>query len=309
MQASTETQTRRRPLAEALAGGLGGGEILPGLAAAFDRLPDLLVERLAILTHLEPAASLTGIEAGRAVDLVRLEAFGLCGAVAAPAWNGRLLVLADGDATSAFVEAVLGGDGAQTTHRSSRPATRIERALARVLLHSLAAALTAALAPRVEIGLEVEDVPESFDAKLVGPPATPVVAARLALGFGDRGGNLAVVVPQALLRPVRDVLARRAPPSERVIDADWTRDLERQIAQSFVVVSAVLAEQPVRLSELAGFKPGTVLELDIASPSRVRIECAGSPLYWGQAGKANGALVVRIEGAVGGAEERANRML
>jgi flagellar motor switch protein FliM len=309
MQVSTEPQTRRRPLAEALAGGLGGGEILPGLAAAFDGLPDLLVERLAVLTHLEPTASLTGVEAGRAVDLVRPDAFGLCGPVAAPAWNGRLLVLADGDATSAFVEAVLGSDGAQVAHRSSRPATRIERALARVLFHALAEALAAAFAPQVEIGLEVEDVSEGFDAKLVGPPATPVVAARVALGFGDRGGIVTVVVPQALLRPVRDVLARRGPPPERVIDAEWTRDLERQIAQSFVVVSAVLAEQPVRLSELASFKPGTILELDIASPSRVRVECAGSPLYWGQVGKANGSLVVRIEGSAGGAGESANRML
>jgi flagellar motor switch protein FliM len=103
------------------------------------------------------------------------------------------------------------------------------------------------------------------------------------------------------LRSIRDVLARRAPPPERTFDADWTRDLERQIAQSFVVVSAVLAERRVRLSELARFRPGTVLELDVASPTRVQLECAGAPLYWGQVGRANGALVVRVEGLAGDA--------
>ena len=308
MQASTAPQPRRRPLAEALSAGSGGAELLPGIAAVLDRLPDLLVERLAPLTHLKPSASLSGVETGRALDLVRPDAFGVCGPVHTAPWGGRFLFLADGDAASAFVEAALGSDGAQPLRRPARPATRIERALTQILFHALADALAAAFAP-VELAFEVEDVPEGFDAKLVGPPATSVIAARVALGFGDRGGSVTIILPQALLRSVRDVLARRAPPSERTIDADWTRELERQIAQSFVVVSAVLAEHRVRLSELASLRPGMVLELDVASPSRVRLECAGNPLYWGQVGKANGTLVVRIDGPEGDAREGTNAIL
>jgi flagellar motor switch protein FliM len=302
MQVATEPQTRRRPLAEALAGGSGGTELLAGIAAVFDRVPDLLVERLAPLMHLKPSASLSGVETGRAVELVRPDAFGVCGPVHAAAWGGRFLFLADADAASAFVEAALGSDGAQPPRRPARPATRVERAVTQILFHALADALAAAFAP-IEIAFEVEDVPEGFDAKLVGPPATSVIAARLALGFGDRGGSITILLPQALLRSVRDVLARRAPPPERIIDAEWTRDLERQIAQSFVVVSAVLAEHRLRLSELASLRPGMVLELDVASPSRVRLECGGNPLYRGQVGKANGTLVVRIEGSEGNAME------
>jgi hypothetical protein len=59
---------------------------------------------------------------------------------------------------------------------------------------------------------------------------------------------------------------------------------------------------------MASLRPGMALELDIASPSRVKLECGGNPLYWGQVGKANGALVMRVEGSEG-AEERENRML
>ena len=103
MQASTEPQTRRRPLAEALAGGSGGADVLPGLAAVLDRLPDLLVERLEGLTHVAPAASLSSLETGRAAELVRPDAFGLCGQVSAVAWGGHLVFFADAEATSAFV--------------------------------------------------------------------------------------------------------------------------------------------------------------------------------------------------------------
>ena len=68
-------------------------------------------------------------------------------------------------------------------------------------------------------------------------------------------------------------------------------------------VSALLAEHPTTLGEVACFQVGQTLALDVTMESLLVLECEGQRLFRGRMGRSRDSYMIRIEENVDPTEE------
>src|SRR5690606_23580753 len=133
--------------------------------------------------------------------------------------------------------------------------------------------------------------------------SSPVMTARLSLEYGGYAGVVTIVIPQAALEPIRDLLAAGVAgdghgpaggTSRMRDDGAWSKQLSEEIAKAFLSLNGVLEERPMALGEVQKFAVGSVVELASPSLSRVRLEADGIPLFWCELGRRDGALILRV---------------
>ena len=123
-----------------------------------------------------------------------------------------------------------------------------------------------------------------------------------SLDYGGHIGVVTVVIPQAALDPIRHVLAAATPGEPKSVGASrsrddpaWTKQLSEEIARSFIELNGVLEERPISLGEVQRFAVGSVVELQLSSMSRVRLDADESPVFWCELGKRDNALILRVD--------------
>jgi flagellar motor switch protein FliM len=181
--------------------------------------------------------------------------------------------------------------------------TRTDANLMRVFFRRLARSLTAAFSILVDVNFDVGPVVEKIELEPQLSAASPVIAARIGLEYEGHEGVVTIVIPQAALEPVRDLLARPPPseanpagaPAKNREDPVWSKQLAEEIARAFIGLNGVLEERPISLGEVQRFAVGCVVELQNTSLSRVRLDADENPLFWCELGKKEGALILRVE--------------
>jgi flagellar motor switch protein FliM len=303
------SQIARDSLAELFAGSSGFVERMPMLRVVFDRAAALCTESLAAVADPPPHLALQDVQSGTAGDLLDgYDGKSCVGMLHASRWNARLLVLADRAAVFTIVETMLGGDGSQPAYDMERAFSRIEVRIAETFFGRIAKALETALAGVADTPIAVEDTGDQIDYDAIGRN-NPIVAAKLRLEAGDRGGDILIAIARAALNPLRRVLAltptKQAPPS----DPRWSEQIQSQVTRAHVVLSAVLDERPGTLAEVAGFEVGHIVELNATATGRVRLECNGERLMWCHLGKSQGRYTLRVDEPVDREQEFMNEIL
>ncbi len=117
-------------------------------------------------------------------------------------------------------------------------------------------------------------------------------------------GFVTIVIPQAALESVRDLLISATPgeaagsagaASQHHEDPAWSKQLAEEIARSFIELNGVLEERPIALGDVRRFAVGSVIELQMTSLSRVRLDADESPLFWCELGKRESGLILRVD--------------
>ncbi|WP_045834895.1 FliM/FliN family flagellar motor switch protein [Hyphomicrobium sp. 99] len=291
-----------RSLERALASGQNRPDRLPGLQMIFGQLPRVMTEELGNLSHLPLKVRLLDLTASTIADTCALLPSAFAGVVRAERWRSWLYFIADPAASALFVEAATGCESIPQGGLSPRKPTRTDANVLKVLFKRVARSLTSAFSILVDVGFEVGQVVEKIELEPQLTLASPVIAARLSLDYAGHQGVVTIVIPQAALESVRQLLAGATPAEAMSVtssrsreDPTWTKQLSEEIARSFIELNGVLEERPISLGEVQRFAVGSVVELQLSSMSRVRLDADESPLFWCELGKRDNALILRID--------------
>jgi flagellar motor switch protein FliM len=268
----------------------------------FGQLPRVMAEEVGNLSLLPLKVRLLDLSASTIGDTCSLPPGAFAGVVRAERWRSWLYFLTDPAATALFVEAATGCEGFPQAGLPIRKPTKTDANVVRVLFRRVARALTSAFSILVDVGFDVGAVVEKIELEAQLSPASPVIAARLALDYGGRTGIVTIVIPQAALESIRHLLvgatpaeAMSASPARSREDPAWTKQLSEEIARSFIELNGVLEERPISLGEVQRFAVGSIVELQLSSMSRVRLDADESPLFWCELGKRENALILRVD--------------
>ncbi|MGO4684452.1 FliM/FliN family flagellar motor switch protein [Hyphomicrobium sp. 2TAF46] len=290
-----------RSLERALSSGQNRPDRLPGLQMIFGQLPRVMTEEIGNLSHLPFKVRLLDLFASTIADTCALEPSAFAGVVRAERWRSWLYFIADPAASALFVEAATGCEGIPQGGLSPRTPTRTDANVLRVLFRRVARALSSAFSILVDVSFDVGAVVEKIELEPQLTLTSPVIAARLSLDYAGHQGVVTIVIPQAALESVRHLLAGPMPAgvtgaaTRSREDPTWTKQLSEEIARSFIELNGVLEERPIALGEVQRFAVGTVVELELTSMSRVRLDADESPLFWCELGKRDNALILRID--------------
>lgn len=303
-EATRSLQDAEKSLERALSAGQNRPDRLPGLQMIFGQLPRIMTEEVGGLSLLPVKIRLSELFASTIADTCTLPSGAFAGVTRAERWRSWLYFIADPAASALFVEAATGCESIPLSGLPPRKLTRTDANVLRVLFRRVSRSLTAAFSILADVDFDVGEVVEKIELEPQLNPSSPVIAARLSLDYDGHIGFVTIVIPQAALEPIRDLLVSATPgevanpamaaPQNRE-DPAWSRQLAEEISRSFIDLNGVLEERPISLGEVRRFAVGSVVELQMTSMSRVRLDADESPLFWCELGKRESGLILRVD--------------
>ncbi len=304
MEATESLRDAEKSLERALSAGQNRPDRLPGLQMIFGQLPRVMTEEIGNLSFLPVKVQLVELFASTIADTCAVPSGAFAGVVRAERWRSWLYFIADAEASVLFVEAATGCESIPAGGLPPRKPTRTDANVLRVLFRRMARSLTSAFSILADVDLDVGAVVEKIELEPQLSPSSPVIAARLSLDYVGHVGTVTIVIPQAALEPIRNLLASASPsaamgsastPPGSHEDPAWEKQLADEIARAFIDLNGVLEERPIRLGEVQSLAVGSVIELQMTSMSRVRLDADDNPLFWCELGKRENTLILRVD--------------
>ncbi|AWM85888.1 flagellar motor switch protein FliM [Microvirga sp. 17 mud 1-3] len=269
---------------------------LPMLHVIFDRMATHCADHLRHLAASPMYYSLSSIESGRIGDVLEMyEANAIAGVFHAPEWDSHVLVGFDRDFVFTMVEVLLGSDGSEPPVDEERGFSNIELRIAQAIFEQIGKALQASFALVTDTRFKFERLETRMDFAVIGRRNNQSVVAKFLLQALNRGGEMFVIIPQSVLNPMRQTLARVLSGDSSARDPRWTKQIASEVKRTEVTLKAVLEERYLSLGEIADLKIGQILELQATPRSRVKLEGNDHPLFWCHVGKADGSYVLRVD--------------
>ena len=200
-----------------------------------------------------------------------------------------------------LIERLLGGSGDERFH-PVRPLTRIEQALARLLLDRFLGALEEPWSRRRETHFEITEYEHNPLLMQAVEPDERVLILGFQVSCDRHSSRVHICIPvQAFeetlydLAGGRDGSGSRSRPTEENSGERRERLLEH-LGESEVTVSAELEALPIELRDLLVLKPGDVIDTRIAADAQVRLLVEGRPLFQGTLTEQDGRRGVEVTG-------------
>jgi flagellar motor switch protein FliM len=204
---------------------------------------------------------------------------------------GKGLVVLQPQLVFAGLDMLFGGKGRQAS-MEQREFTAIENRVIELFLRQTCDSLAEAWAAITRVTIESAgmEVNPRF-ARIVAPDET-VVVMRLQIGLDSGAGELHVVLPNAMLQPVREQLTA-APVARTGRDPAWAQAVQRELRDVPVEVRTLMGSVSVTLAEFARLSPGDVLDCNFSGGATLQVE--GIPVRRGTLAQLRGRQVIRIE--------------
>lgn len=268
----------------------------PHLQTVFERMAAASLDSLRELVPHPPQYQVAGVEAeplGDVLDAIGSE--GVAAVFTVPEWQSRLVFAIDRPLIFAIVEMIFGGDADEAAFEAARPFSQIERNAARAVLTAAAKALQISLASVSHLSFNFERLETNMENLSFEDRNDKAVVARFELKAVGRSGELKLIIPASAVRSTRNQAAHAGSAHAASAENGWFRQLQNEIRNTDVTLTAVLDERRTNLAEVARFKVGQVLRLDSRVDGAIRLECNGHPLFRCEIGQLEGAYTLRVD--------------
>ena len=207
---------------------------------------------------------------------------------------GNALVVFDPKLVFLMVDAYFGGPGDAPIERpADRGLTPTEVRFVQMVLRQAAGDLAQAWGPVAQVEVELVKHESNPLFASVCAPTDTVLVNRFNVDLPSGGGHLDLVMPAAMIEPLREVLTAGIVASAGAGEA-WVPTLVSHLNETTLELRGVLTEVPITLGELVRLKPGDVIPID--PPGHVSL-CAGEcPLFVGRFGLSRGRNALKIAG-------------
>ena len=272
-------------------------ERLPMLEVVFDRLVRLMSTSLRNFTsdNVEVTMdSMTSIRFGDYLNSIPLPA--MLAVFKAEEWDNYGLLMIDSQLIYSIVDVLLGGRrGTAAMRIEGRPYTTIERNLVERLIQVVLGDLSAAFDPISPVTFRFDRLETNPRFAAIARPANAAMLARLRVDMDDRGGRLELLLPNATLEPVREILLQMFMGEKFGRDSIWENHLASELWHTEIAMDAVLEEMSLSLREVIKWKVGTQILLNATPETTISLRSGNVPLWTGRMGQRGGNISVKLD--------------
>ncbi|MDX2202234.1 MAG: FliM/FliN family flagellar motor switch protein [Hyphomicrobiaceae bacterium] len=223
-------------------------------------------------------------------------------------WAGPCYVTCNQPAAFIILEMLLGADPTEPSPTEVRPLSKVERRLSAVFFKTFLGCVSSAFMMVAETGFDLMTTWAEPDFDEVKPRSAMIVA-RFEIETARQKGEIHLLIPDESLANVREALSQKPKTDDDVNDDIWGELIRKEFNRSNVTVTAILDERPGTLGEIAGLRPGDILELNATTESQVVVETNNERLLWCSLGKSNGVYTLRVEEFVNKEQELMDNIL
>lgn len=280
----------------------------PLMDVVWPRFARRLTQRLTALYRVPVEARVTSRDIRRFGDcLDRIADPVLFCVFRASGWPDSGLMVIDAGIADANLEFLLGGNAEPAAETAGRAATHLDRTLARRLADAALAELADAFAAaRAEIGAvamvcgRIEPSRQSAAVAAIAANEAPAFVAQMALSIGEAGrpGRLDLILPMAMLEPVRPFLAEPYRGAQTANDLVWARHIASALLQTPLPMQVELERLFLPVDQVLAWKPGDVLPLSADADSLLAMRLTGgggdAAVFAGTLGALRGHKAVKV---------------
>lgn len=289
--------------------GAGAADRMPMLSASLANVGQMLFDQMKPSMAVPPRLALKQCRSMTAEDAFALHGGPTAIAVfATTGWAGPVYVTCNQSAAFMILEMLLGADPAEPSPTEVRELSKVERRLAAVFFKTFLASVSNAFILVAETGFELTTTWAEPDYDEVKPRSAMIVA-RFEIESPRQKGDIHFLIPNDSLASVREAMSQEPKKTTEVQDDTWEGAIRKEFNRSNVTVTAVLDERPGTLGEIAGLRPGDILELNATTESMVVVETNNERLLLCSLGKSNGVYTLRVEEFVNKEQELMDNIL
>ena len=207
--------------------------------------------------------------------------------------RGNSLIIFDPTLVFTVVDNMFGGDSRFHTRVEGRDFTATEQ---RIISRMLAVVLdnyNRAWQPVYPLAMEFMRSEMHTQFAAIATPPEVVITTTFSIELGSAGGEIHIVMPYSTLEPIRDLLYNSTQGDSAEPDNRWMQMLSRQVQHAEVELTALLARQPITLSQVLNMRRGDVIDIDITP--NLTAEVDGVPIFDCRYGVLNGHYAVKVE--------------
>jgi flagellar motor switch protein FliM len=127
----------------------------------------------------------------------------------------------------------------------------------------------------------------------VTTPNEVVLVTSFDIEFGGIGGAFHVLMPYAMIEPIRELLYSTVQGEHMVTDQRWQRTLSKQVQSADVELTVVLGKARVTLEQVLKMHGGDIIQLD--TEDNIVAQVDGVPVMECKYGVSNGQYAVKVE--------------
>lgn len=273
-------------------------ERLPMLDVVFDRLIRMMATSLRNFTQDNVEVSLESIESmrfGEYIDSLTLPS--LLGVFRAEEWDNYGLISVDSSLVYSIVDVLLGGRrGTAAMRIEGRSYTTIELNLVKDMIDLVLSDLSTAFDPITSINFSYDRTETNPRFATIARLSNAVIVAHLHIDMEDRGGKLDLMLPYATLEPVKDLLLQMFMGERYGRDTIWENHLVEELWDAEIELNATIKEMYIDLGEIAHWKKGTFINLEMSKNADITLYCGDVPLLTGTMGRKSNKIAIRIKG-------------
>ncbi len=273
-------------------------ERLPMLDVVFDRLIRMMATSMRNFTQDNVEVSLESIESMRFGEYIEgLTQPTLLAVFRAEEWDNYGLISVDSALVYSIVDVLLGGRrGTAAMRIEGRSYTTIELNLVKDMIDLVLADLSTAFDPITSVNFSYDRTETNPRFATIARLSNAVIVAHLHIDMEDRGGRLDLMLPYATLEPVRDLLLQMFMGERYGRDTIWENHLVEELWDTEIELKASLKEMSIDLGEIAKWKKGSFLDLDMSKNADITLCCGDVPLLIGTMGRKSDKIAIKIKG-------------
>ena len=207
--------------------------------------------------------------------------------------RGHALFIFDPNLIFLVVDNMFGGDGRFHTRVEGREFTQTEQRIIRRLLDAVFESYGKAWEPVYP--LECEFVRSEMNSQFasVTTPNEVVLVTTFDIEFGGIGGAFHVLMPYAMIEPIRELLYSTVQDEHMVTDQRWQHNLSKQVQSAEVELTAVLGNARITMDQVLKMHGGDVIQLD--TEGNIIVQVDGVPVLECKYGISNGQYALKVE--------------
>ncbi len=207
--------------------------------------------------------------------------------------NGVALFILDSKLIFTAVDIYFGGTGLLPFKIEGREYTPVEMSMVRSILDITTENLAKAWGPVMDI--DIEYMHSEMNPKFAGivDPTDMIVVSQINVRFEGVEGRVDIVMPYAMLEPVRDKLEEGVQNLQGESDNRWSRTLKEEAKNIEIDLSVNLTELQMSMDDLMKMEKGDIIPLDM--PKQVTIRAEGIAIMRGVLGESNQKKAVKVD--------------
>jgi flagellar motor switch protein FliM len=205
--------------------------------------------------------------------------------------RGTALLTLDATLVFAIVDNFFGGNG-RYAKIEGREFTLTEGRIVQMVLRQAFADLTEAWSVCSAINIEYINSEINPHFANIVSPSEIVVVTSFKIELEGGGGALHVVMPYAMIEPIREQLDSGMQSDRMEHDENWNRTLREEIEEAEVDLVPVLGHSTLTIGRLVDLKPGDIISCDF--DGEVTLFAEGVPVLRGGYGLSRGQQAIKV---------------